>query len=154
MIKVSHRTTGGKVFRILNPLMKSPHAEAMEGYGQISEAVKLDTSNAVIRILRATAGAESAEHLDELFDSTRIDLEWLQARKEPTDSIYKFLIHLNWAKYHYKLAKKRESGLDLTEAVLHVEIAQKYACTPVYRQWVDEWRSKTRGLELKGKQGK
>lgn len=146
MIKVSHRTTGSKVIRTLNPLTKSPYAEGREGYRQISGAVAQDTASTVLRILRATAAAESAEHLHELSDSARIDLEWLQTHKKASDSVWMFLIHLNWAKYHSKLAKRNQSDVDRTEAARHAELALSFACTPVYRLWADEWQSRIRDL--------
>jgi len=146
MIKVSHRTTGSKVFRSINPLTKSPYAEGREGFKQISDAMASDTANTILRILRATAAAESADHLNEMFDSARIDLEWLQAHKEPTDSVCQFLIHLNWAKYHYKLAKKNTGDSDLAEAKRHIEVAIGYACTPVYREWAVEWKKRVNDL--------
>jgi hypothetical protein len=142
MIKVSHRTTGSKVLRTINPLTKSPHAEAREGYRMISEAVQSDSSNALLRLLRATAAAESAEHLHELFDSAKIDLEWLAPRTDPSDSVYLFLIHLNWAKYHYKLFKMKRAEHGHVEAEQYVKEALKYSCTPVYRQWAMEWRER------------
>jgi hypothetical protein len=146
MIRVSQRTTGSKVIRTINPLTKSPYAEGREGFKQISEAVGSDTSNPILRILRATAAAESAEHLNELFDSARIDLEWLQAHKEPTDSVCQFLIYLNWAKYYYKMAKMNPGESDVITAERHIKIATAYACTPVYREWANEWRSKIDAL--------
>ena len=142
MIKVSHRTTGSKVLRTINPLTKSPHAEAREGYHMISEAVESDSSNTLLRLLRVTAAAESAEHLHELFDSAKIDLEWLAPRTDPSDSVYLFLIHLNWAKYHYKLFKMNRAEYDREEAERHVMEALGYSCTPIYRQWAMEWREK------------
>jgi hypothetical protein len=142
MIKVSHRTTSSKVLRTLNPLTKSPHVEAREGYRMISEAVQSDSSNTLLRLLRVTAAAESAEHLHELFDSAKIDLEWLAPRTDPLDSVYLFLIHLNWAKYHYKLFKMNRAGHDRVEAERHVMEALGYSCTPIYRQWAMEWREK------------
>jgi len=139
MIKVSHRTTGSKVLRTINPLTKSPLAEAREGYRMISEAVESDSSNTLLRLLRVTAAAESAEHLHELFDSAKIDLEWLAPRTDPSDSVYLFLIHLNWAKYHYKLFKREKASHDREGAKWHVTEALEYSCTPVYRQWAMEW---------------
>lgn len=142
MIKVSHRTTGSKVLRTINPLTKSPLAEAREGYRMISEAVESDSSNTLLRLLRATAAAESVEHLHELFDSSKIDLEWLAPRTDPSDSVYLFLIHLNWAKSHYKLFKMNRAEYDRVEAERHVKEALEYSCTPVYRQWAKEWRER------------
>jgi hypothetical protein len=154
MIKVSHRTGGSKLIRTLSPFTKSPHSEAREGYRQISGAVTLDSSNSVLRLLRATAAAESAEHLHELFDSARIDLEWLQTREDPLDSVSRFLVYLNWAKYYFKLAKRRGSVPAHQEAGRHVELAAGYACTPVYRHWADEWRSRVRELHTSDSAGR
>jgi hypothetical protein len=142
MIKVSHRTTGSKVLRTINPLTKSPRAEAREGYGMISEVVESDSSNTLLRLLRVTAAAESAEHLHELFDSAKIDLEWLAACTDPSDSVYSFFVHLNWAKYHHKLFKMNGAGHNREEAERHVKEALEYSCTPVYRQWALEWRER------------
>jgi len=108
----------------------------------ISEAVESDSSNTLLRLLRVTAAAESAEHLHELFDSAKIDLEWLAPRTDPSDSVYLFLIHLNWAKYHYKLFKMNRAGHDREEAERHVKEALEHSCTPVYRQWAMEWRER------------
>lgn len=146
MIKVSHRTMGSKVIRTINPFNKSPYAEGREGFRHISEAVALDSANTILRILRATAAAESAEHLNELFDSARIDLEWLQKQKNSTDSVCQFLVNLNWSKYYYKLAKRSNSQTEREMSQKHVELALDYACTPVYRKWADEWQSRIREL--------
>ena len=150
MIKVSHRTTGSKVIRTINPLTRSPYAEAREGYRQVSDAVAQDTASTILRILRATAAAESAEHLNELFDSAAIDLEWLQNHRQPNDSVCQFLIHLNWAKYYYKLADRNRSDSILTKAKQHVEIALAYACTPVYWKWAQDWRNRVEAIDPSG----
>lgn len=146
MIKVSHRTTGSKVLRTINPFTKSPYTEGRDGFKQISEAVALDPASTILRMLRATAAAESAEHLNEMFDTARIDLEWLQAHEKPADSVCRFLIHLNWAKYHYKLAKIDSDDSHVTTAKRHIWLAIAYSCTPVYREWANEWRSRIDAL--------
>ena len=154
MIKVSHRAKGSNVIRLLSPLTKSPYSEAREGYRQISFALSRDTANVVLRILRATAAAESAEYLHELFDSARIDLEWLQSHADKSDSVRMFLIHLNWAKYDFKLAKENRIEIDSTDAAQQVDRAGAFACTPVYRLWAEEWRSRIKVLELDSREKK
>ena len=150
MIKVSQRTTGSKVIRTLSPFRKSPYSEAREGYHQISIAVIQDSTSTVLRFIRATAATESAEYLNELFDSARIDLEWLQANLESSDSVYMFLIHLNWSKYYFKLAKEEERIANRSNAIHHINIALAFACTPAYCQWSNKLRSKITKSEISG----
>jgi hypothetical protein len=140
MIKVSHRAKGKNVIRLLSPFTKSPYSEARDGYRDISYAVAGDTANGVLRLLRATAAAESAEHLNELFDSARIDLEWLQSHADRSDSVRMFLIHLNWAMYNFKLARENKLDISSSDAAQQVERALDFACTPVYVNWAQEWR--------------
>ena len=84
--------------KTLNPFSSSPYGEARDGFKKISEALKMDSANYNIRILRATAASESAEHLDEMFDSAMVDLRWLEKNISENDSVANFLMNLDWAK--------------------------------------------------------
>jgi hypothetical protein len=148
MIRVSHRTAGSKVLRTLSPFTKSPHTEAREGYHRISEAVSRDPSNRILRHLRATAAAESAEHLYEMFDSARFDLEWLEARGDPSNSVGQFFLNLNWAKYHYKVAEVYRSEIHRVEARRRIDLAKDYACTSVYLETAYRWLARIEALDV------
>lgn len=142
MIKVGHRTMGSKVLRTANPLVKSPYKEARDGFRIISEAGEKDSANTIIRVLRATASAESAEHLPELFEVAAEDLAWLESTVIDVDSVMHFFINLNWAKYHYKRAKTQSTEGAIELARERVERAKDYACTPVYAGWAAEWEKR------------
>jgi hypothetical protein len=146
MIRVSHRAAGSKVLRTIMPFTKSPLTEGREGYHLISEALQADSMNVRIRLLRATAAAESAEHLAELFDSARVDLIWLEEYADPDDPVIQFLINLNWAKYYYKLARKYRDTVMLRAASEFSVMSVFLACTPVYVDWADSWYRRINAL--------
>ncbi|MFH2057178.1 MAG: hypothetical protein ABIJ61_14565 [bacterium] len=146
MIRVSQRSKGSSLLRVLNPLTPAPHAEARVGYRKISEAVAADSTNPTLRLLRATAATESADHLPELCDSARVDLEWLSAWVSETDSVALFLVELNWAKYYYRLAVLENRTEFRREALAFAERARSVACTPVYRELLGEWRQRILAL--------
>jgi hypothetical protein len=142
MIQVAHRSAGSKIFRTISPFSQSPQAEARAGFRRISVAVARDTTDFVLRLLRATAAAESAEHLGELYDSALCDLVWLRRHGPIYDSAVSFMMHLNWTKYYYKLARYEDdtSGIDLMQG--HMELALNLACTPVYAAYARQWEER------------
>jgi hypothetical protein len=140
---------GSKILRVANPLMKSPQSEARDGFETISEAVNEDSANVIIHALRATAAAESAEHLKELFEVAAQELTWLESRAAKEDSVLQFVVNLNWAKYHYKLAWKQNVTEALKRASERIDLARTYACTPVYAGWAAEWEKRIADLPRK-----
>lgn len=148
MIKVSHRSLGGKVFQVLNPFARSPHAEARAAFQKITEGLSAEPNNRVLRMLRATAATESVEHLNELFDIARIDLQWLTERNDDADSVSTFLLFLNWAKYHYKLSLQNGSEGERLLARAAAEKAARYACTGVYERWAQDWQARIKSSAL------
>jgi len=99
----------------------------------------------MIKVSHRTTGSKVLRTISPLTkspQSAKIDLEWLAPRANPSDSVYLFLIHLNWAKYHYKLFKMNRAEHDRVEAERHVKEALEYSCTPIYRQWAMEWRER------------
>ncbi len=146
MIKVSQRSPGSNIFRTLNPFAKSPLAEARDGFRLISEAVASDSTDRIIRMLRATAAVESAEYLSELFPIALQELTWLDTHIPEDDSVMQFFTHINWAKYYYKLAQFRDTPAARASALARIELAQAYACTPVLAGWAAEWKMRIENL--------
>jgi hypothetical protein len=142
MIKVSHSKTSSKIIKTLNPIGKSPKDDARSGFAMISDAVKAESKNKIIRCIRATAACESAEHIPELFEYARVDLIWLDSFTNDQDTVANFFINLNWAKYYFKLSKKEKKAEYLTKANMFCNKALEFACTPVYVQWANEWRQR------------
>ncbi|HUU45122.1 MAG TPA: hypothetical protein VM118_05255 [Acidobacteriota bacterium] len=146
MIRVSHRSTGGNVLRTLNPFTKSPFTEARDGFAEISAALDRDSTNPVLRTLRATAATEAADHLSELFPVADADLSWLESHVDSADSVLQFFIHLNRAEYYYKLVGNPNVANPKSAALASVDVALAYACTPVYQELAVEWRWRIEGL--------
>jgi hypothetical protein len=146
MIKVSQRSTGSNIFRKLNLFAKSPQSEARDAFRLISDAVTSDSTDRIIRMLRATAAVESAEHLSELFPVARQELTWLDTHIPEDDSVMQFFTHLNWAKYYFKLAQFRDTPAARASALARIERAQAYACTPVFAGWAAEWKKRIEDL--------
>ena len=146
MIRVSHRSGGSKVFRTISPFSQSPQAEARAGFHQISTAIARDSTDIILRLLRATAAAESAEHLNELYDSALCDLTWMKRYSPANDSAVGFMTELNWTKYYYKRARYEHdtSGVDLMQG--HMERASSLTCTPAYAVWAREWEERVAAI--------
>jgi len=142
MIQVSQSKIGTKILKSINPLTSSPIEEARKGFKIICDAVEKDPDNRILRCLRVTAATESAEHLPEMFNYARNDLEWLDSCVAPSDSIAMFFVNLNWAKYYYKLGRKRKHTGFIRQAHQSIARAGEYACTPVYSSWATEWKNK------------
>ena len=53
-----------------------------------------------------------------------------------------FFVSLNWAKYYYKLGRKRRHAGFIRQAFQPITRAEEYACTPVYSSWAAEWKNK------------
>ena len=142
MIKVSQSNTTSKLLKTISPFNKSPKKEALIGFSLISEAVEAEPDNKIIRCLRATAAAESMEHLPELYKFAEDDLLWLDARINTDDSVAVFFVSLNWAKYYYKLWKKKGDFKNLEKSKISCARAIAFACTPVYSKWAQEWQNR------------
>lgn len=156
MIAVSHRskaallagTAAGAV-----PFVDGPLDDLKEGFEKIGKAVRRDTANIQLRILRATAATEVGEHIPDALLLAYADLLYLGMHRARLDDGAMFFYTLSWAKYYYKVGvntAKAYPGLDDWQsrllAWIYVDQACGYATTQALFEEVDIWEQKVFSL--------
>ncbi|MFH1207201.1 MAG: hypothetical protein V1668_01175 [Patescibacteria group bacterium] len=125
---------------------ESPYMTARKAFGRISQAVKDDPNNLILRFLRSTAAVESAEYLPELLAVAREDLQYLNAQVLSDDTVGCFFLWLTWAKYYHNpyLAIDDPNAQILAEHYICAawELAHQSARSPDYQAEADRWERK------------
>ncbi|MDP2684748.1 MAG: hypothetical protein Q8P20_06975 [bacterium] len=144
MIKVSQQNLASNIFRSI--FSKSPYDEARESFKIICQALANEPDNNIIRLLRATAAVESAEHFPEVLLHAKEDIKWLEENIDYDDSTLVFYTYLTRAKFYYKYALIIDSSsvrsAIIDNAMESLSQAGKYICDEVYRREYDFWEDK------------
>jgi len=144
IIKVSQQSMASNVWRSI--FRKSPYDEARESFEIISQALDNEPDNQIIRLLRATAAVESAEHFPEFLPIADEDIQWLGKNIDYGDSTLVFYLYLTRAKFYYKHALIIEStgarSIIIDNAMQSLFLAGDYVCDEVYYREYDFWEDK------------
>ncbi len=150
LMKIRDRGVAGNALKGIGKFFgvsKSAYDEAREAFAAISEAVEKNPGNDTLRILRATAATEIAEHLPEVLDSAELDLLILQQKIDPAaPGPLSFFVTLTWAKYCYKTALVTGNRSFAELACEYVLAAGTQACVPYYQQEAQRWEEKIDAL--------